>query len=163
MIGLDLAKQHLRVDDDGEDTLIEQYARAAAAWVEGYTGVLLTRRERTVRGGYAGTCVFLPMPDPVLSAVTYTDRNGSMVETVGWRVEGDRLIPPFGWVWGRAITATVIAGFSEGEVPDDLIAAQMLLVGHWYANREGVLAGTIATTLPMGVEALCQPHRVVRL
>lgn len=39
----------------------------------------------------------------------------------------------------------------------------LLLVGHWYANRETVAIGTIATELPMATNALWLPHRWVNV
>lgn len=36
----------------------------------------------------------------------------------------------------------------------DVQQAILLLVGHWYANREAVAVGTIATTMPLAVERL---------
>lgn len=39
----------------------------------------------------------------------------------------------------------------------------LLLVGHWYANREAVATGTIATELPLATNALWRPHRWVSL
>lgn len=36
----------------------------------------------------------------------------------------------------------------------DVEQAILLLVGHWYANREGVALGTISTTVPLAVERL---------
>ncbi|MBV4512715.1 head-tail connector protein [Pseudomonas sp. SWRI22] len=36
----------------------------------------------------------------------------------------------------------------------DVEQAVLLLVGHWYANREAVAVGTIATALPLAVERL---------
>lgn len=39
----------------------------------------------------------------------------------------------------------------------------LLLIGHWYANREGVTTGTIATELPLATNALWLPHRWVNL
>ena len=37
---------------------------------------------------------------------------------------------------------------------DDVKQAILLLVGHWYANREEVVTGVSASRLPMGVAAL---------
>lgn len=39
----------------------------------------------------------------------------------------------------------------------------MLLVGHWYANREAVAIGTIATAIPMSTQSLWRPYRWVNI
>ncbi len=56
---------------------------------------------------------------------------------------------------GRTLYAT------QGEIPtqDDITTAMLLLIGHWYANRESVVVGTITSELPMAVEALIAPYR----
>lgn len=54
-------------------------------------------------------------------------------------------------------------GFEDD--PDALLChenvdvAMLLLVGHWYANREAVNTGT-TSALPFAVEALLQPYRI---
>ena len=40
------------------------------------------------------------------------------------------------------------------ELTADVWQAVYLLVAHWYANREAVVTGTIATELPLGFERL---------
>lgn len=42
---------------------------------------------------------------------------------------------------------------------DDMVTAMLLLIGHWYANRESVVVGSISTELPMAVAALIDPYR----
>ena len=39
----------------------------------------------------------------------------------------------------------------------------LLLIGHWYATRETVAVGTIATEMPMATQALWKPHRWVNI
>jgi len=39
----------------------------------------------------------------------------------------------------------------------------LLLVGHWYVNREDVVIGTIATSLPKATAFLWQPYRWVNV
>lgn len=39
-------------------------------------------------------------------------------------------------------------------ITPDVEQAILLLVGHWFANREGVAMGTISTTVPLAVERL---------
>ncbi|WP_442109163.1 head-tail connector protein [Pseudomonas sp. NUPR-001] len=42
----------------------------------------------------------------------------------------------------------------EMGLTSDVEQAVLLLVGHWYANREAVAVGTIATAMPLAVERL---------
>lgn len=55
-------------------------------------------------------------------------------------------------------------GFADDEdrllLNDDVRTAMLLLVGHWYANREAVVSGNTPAELPLAVEALLQPYRI---
>lgn len=42
---------------------------------------------------------------------------------------------------------------------DDIATAMLLLIAHWYANRESVVVGSISGPLPMAVSALTDPYR----
>lgn len=61
--------------------------------------------------------------------------------------------------------AAVTAG-TAGEMPMvatyAIRAAMLLICGHLFANREDVVTGTIATTMPMGSRDLLRPHRKVQ-
>ena len=46
---------------------------------------------------------------------------------------------------------------------DDVRTAMLLLIGHWYANRESVVVGETAAQVPFAVEALLQPYRIYGL
>lgn len=46
-------------------------------------------------------------------------------------------------------------------VPEDIKQAILLMVGTWFENREETIVGTISSQLPLGVEALLWPHRVL--
>lgn len=45
------------------------------------------------------------------------------------------------------------------EAPDDLKQAVMMLVGHWYENRETSLVGFTSSETPFGFWDLIGPHR----
>ena len=45
--------------------------------------------------------------------------------------------------------------------PKDIQIAVLLLVGHWYENRESVIVGTSAVEVPMTVQAILSPHQRV--
>lgn len=51
------------------------------------------------------------------------------------------------------VDATPVEPDQMGLTPD-VEQAILLLVGHWYANREGVALGTISTVVPLAVERL---------
>jgi uncharacterized phiE125 gp8 family phage protein len=54
-------------------------------------------------------------------------------------------------------------GFGERweDVPESLRHAVLLLIGHWYTNREAIAVGVTAMEMPMAVEALIAPWRVL--
>jgi hypothetical protein len=41
------------------------------------------------------------------------------------------------------------------------VQAMLLMIGHWYANREAIIVGTISSELFLTVEALLFPYRVL--
>lgn len=55
------------------------------------------------------------------------------------------------------------ADLSESECPllldDDITVAMLLMINHWYVNREAVIVGSITATLPMAVESFLWPYR----
>lgn len=164
MVDLALAKEHLEYEDDDRDDLIEQYIAAAAAWVEGFTGVLLTRRAVTRRFP-SSVCHYDVNvgPDPVVDSLTYLDSD--LVETTiaaeDYTLVGGRLYPVPAFPYAQyGIVATVTAGF-DGDVPADLISAQLLILGHLFATREAVNVGNIVSEVPLSAKALCQPYCLV--
>lgn len=42
---------------------------------------------------------------------------------------------------------------------DDITVAMLLLISHWYENREAVTTGTIVAQTPLAVESLLWPYR----
>jgi len=51
------------------------------------------------------------------------------------------------------ITDAGTGTFFVGEVPGSIKRAMLMLIGHWYRNRESVLAGSISKEIEMSVEA----------
>lgn len=128
----------------------------------------------------------LPFP-PLRSvlSVSYVDPSGGTqaLGTNQYRVLTNRpkgvIVPTYGETWPdvraqpEAIAVTFIAGYTGyvysgvspsvsvtgPGVPDDLRHAILLLVGHWYENRETVNVGNITSELPFTVEALISGYR----
>lgn len=58
-------------------------------------------------------------------------------------------------VTGAPVTpATGVLTAIDLGIPETYLLAMMLLIGHWYENREAVVTGTIATIIPLAYEQL---------
>lgn len=158
-VSLDLAKQHLRVDEDDEDSLVEIYLSAAKAWVENYTGKLLERRIVTqpeTRFGAFIPLIYGPAPEDIEITYSVDDVDQTITDA---RIVRDRLYPLASWPsvpTPAMIVVTYTAGYDE--TPGDLDAAVLLLTGDMYVNRE---AGAATPAIAAAVQALCSPYRAV--
>lgn len=186
-VSLAEAKRHLRVDDNSEDALIEGLVRAATEHLDGWAGVLgrcLVEQEWRQDFDRFAHELYLPL-GPVISVTTVTWRNAAgQVATVSAsnydlrtdaggnncvRFDSDYSFPD-DLHESRAVSVTYKAGYetipeesetpAQSTVPAPIKAAILLLVGHWFSNREAVTVGA-ATPLPMAVDALIEPYRRV--
>ena len=64
------------------------------------------------------------------------------------------------YVVGEVIPEDVGNGM---HVSKSIIQGAHMLIGHWYANRESVVLGTISTHLPQATDCLWKRHRWVNL
>jgi uncharacterized phiE125 gp8 family phage protein len=61
------------------------------------------------------------------------------------------------------ICVTYKAGWTTAAlVPQTIRQAMLLLIGHWYENREEALTGTISRSIEFGVKALLGVERAFR-
>lgn len=162
MLDITLAKQHLEYEDDDRDTLIQQYIDASTAWIEQFTGKLLTVGEVVEMLPSFGTYI-RPSRAPFVSltSIEYVDTDDTPQTLTGTRVQAGRIYAPVsGWpslADYSPVTLTYQAGYET--TPADLISAQLLLVGHWFQSREAANVGNITTEVPFAVEALLRPYR----
>jgi uncharacterized phiE125 gp8 family phage protein len=160
------AKAHLRiVDDDSEDALITGYIAAARGWIENHTGRILVEREVTEEVPSFGRFFDLHWRpfDAETVTIAYTDSDGAPGEVTDLTVSGQRVHPGYDTWWpttrlNTPVLLTYTAGYAEGEVPDELRQAILLLVGHWWTNREAV-TDRPANEVPLAVESLCGQYR----
>lgn len=169
------AKLHLRVTHNSEDQLVDRLIGAARAWVEGYTGRSLAQQTwQLSMNGFADR-LWLPRAAPLQSVtfVKYYDTS-NVLQTLS---SSAYVVPAFsepavidlayGSAWpsvydrADAVQVEYVTGYaSAAAVPKPLQQAIVLLVGHWYANRESVLVGQISKEIEFAVTALCAPYRV---
>lgn len=159
------AKAHLRVSHTSEDSLIASLRDAAIGHVERVSGVALASGDWrwTLRGFPAR--VDLPMrPVTALGDVKYYDADGVEQTYADARLVDGAVLPAANGVFPTAYGFASIeftAGLASSDEAPELTAAVKLLLGHFYANREAVVTGTIATELPLSVNALIDTYRAV--
>lgn len=179
VVSLVEAKAHLRVDFDDDNDYIEGLVGAAIGLLDGPAGWLgraLVTQTLEWRGDEFGTCgISLPFPPiaEVLS-VSYADEDGAeqTVPDTDYRLVGQpnmpRLALSYGASWpsvrwqSEAVRIQYDAGYGAAEdVPAAIKQAILLMVGHWYSNREAVTLGQIATEIPLAARSLLFPYQIL--
>jgi uncharacterized phiE125 gp8 family phage protein len=165
-VSLSTAKAHLRVTDDSEDALIESLIVAAREWVENYTGHILVRRMVSQAfNGFDSYFELYHRPVVDVDPIAYTDGDGApqtladFAQTTGrypFRVYPDEQPSTED---NSSVILTYEAGYAEGEEPQALIQAMLLLIGHWWTTRSSVTENP-RHEVPMAVHSLCDQYRV---
>jgi len=167
-ITLAQAKAQCRiVSDNTEDALVESLIKAAREWVENATGHILMQRVIVEQRDEFGCYVELNRRPIVADSVevAYVDTDGTAQDYADLVAQTDRdpgrVYPVAGGEWPSlfeygGVTVTYTAGYAAGEEPQALLQAMLLLVAHWYKNREAVTANQ-PYEVPLAVEALCAP------
>lgn len=166
-------KEQLRLDVDEDDALLRRLMLAARVWVEGQTKRALVSQTWDQKIDYDWPYRFnLPYirfeknPVQSVSSITYVDGSSPNPTLASanyiaiTREHGSYVAPAYGVTWPNvrtipeAITVRFIAGYTS--VPEPLKHAILLLVAHWYENRE--VMGS-ETEIPYAVEAMISPYR----
>lgn len=172
-VTLDEAKNHLRVDITDDDILIESLILVARNVCEGISNhKFITQTWDIFLDAFPGSDEFiLPKSLSPLASVThikYTDEdsNQSTFSSASYAVDiySDlgriKLMSDADWPSDtlyeiNAVEIRVVVGYGDdADVPQEYKQAILLLLGHWYENREQVTVGEVAREIPMGVEAL---------
>ncbi|RVL04780.1 head-tail connector protein [Sinorhizobium meliloti] len=167
------AKRHLRVFHDDDDDDITSMIAAAEASIEGPSGIgigLLSQTWRLSLDQFPCEIVVPLGPVIGVTSVTYRDGAGLEQPVSGLRYDLDqrplRIWPARDTAWPTitcepgAVKVTFECGHEA--LPQDLRWALLLLVGHFYENREAVADGALAE-LPLGVASILERYRVGRV
>lgn len=170
-------KEHLRIDDDEDDSYISACITAARQWIEGQTNRSIMPQTWDYGIDYCwpvkfgGIRIDFPLnpvvdqASPETITITYVDTNGasqSLASTqfkIASREHGSYIVPAYNVTlpdvrWEPdTITVRFVSGSST--VPQDLKHAVKILAAQFYENRD--MADTVNTV----VEALISPHRQV--
>lgn len=151
-----------------EDNLLTGLIAAARQYAEN-----LTRRafiNQTWTGYLANWPAVLRLPYPPLSSVTSITVEGTAFTAFTASKDGT-LKPGTNWpVISAAATSDPIVivwvagyGAAAANVPGPIKQAILLLIGHYYANREATVPGVSIITTPLAVDALLNPYRWIEL
>jgi uncharacterized phiE125 gp8 family phage protein len=171
-VSLAEAKAHLRVTDGSDDALIVGYLMAARQHVEDFTGRTLSLQTYDYKIDDE-LCDEIVLPRPPLVSVTsvsYVDINGATQTLSAALYQVDtgilfgRIVPAYQATYPsvrsqpNAVAVRFQAGYSQ--IPEPIRQAILLLVSHFYDNRQPVLIGAISSELPFSVVALLSPYKV---
>ena len=174
-VSLAETKAFLRLDADAEDGLVTTLIAAARLHLESVTGRALVRQSwRLVLDAWpVDRAVTLPVTPLIsLEAVTAFDEQNDehALALEQFQSEPGRLLLP-ATVTGMpelrerlGLELDYVAGFGDaGDVPADLKQALLVLVGHWFENRDAVLVAGSGAVIPFGFDRLVAAYRQVRL
>lgn len=176
------AKLHLRLITDlaqaesytAEDSLIGALIDAAYEHAYQITRVRFRPTTETlVLDGFPSGSQAIALPwTPVTSidSLDYVDPDGvdQSLDVQTLRLDIRPLYPVLAPQWDtewpdtidEPESVTITATVGHAATPRDVRAALLLLIGHWFENREAVVIGTISSEVPLAVEALLAPHKI---
>ena len=179
-LSLDEVKAHLRIDHTDEDILLASLVTAARIHLETMLGLsFITQQWMLVLDEWPdGLSISLPLgPVQQVTSITLydTDDQASTIASSSYAL--DALSQPARLVWrgssprpapereynGIEIALTTGFGAAATDVPQPLRQAILLLVTHWYENREPVGLANEAREIPQMVSMLTNSYRRVRL
>lgn len=170
---------HLNLNHDADSDLITEYIAAARRWVEQYTErALITQQWLLKLDEFPASDEPIVVPRPRLLTtdflLTYTDTDGDSVELDSSEVRLDvyaepgLIYPLYSETWPttrddvNVVSVLYKAGYgAASDVPDDIKQAIRILAAHWYKHREPIAAGENIANIPLTVESLLAPYRVV--
>lgn len=173
------AKAHLRVDVSDDDAYIATLITAAREWCEQYLDRTLIDTQWTMRLDSFPYEIELPRP-PIASAgtatavtLTYTlgDDSTATLSSTQYRVDRNstpgvvRQLRAGTWPANlddyNAVAVTWWAGYGSSgtSVPAAIRHAMLMLVAHWYENRNTVIVGSISKPLEFAVESLLSSQK----
>lgn len=170
------AKEHLAVETSASDALIQRFVDAAVRYVEIASRTSLFDQSRTLVLDSPPDDDFIQLYSQPLKTITsFTTYNTLDVADTTFTqftadVVGTRLLLNYGYYWptylrdNSAVKIVYVSGHGAtvAALPPNLVQAVMLLVGHWFANRESG-GCTVTPELAMGVSDLAGQVREPRI
>lgn len=185
VVSLVEAKRHARIDHSDDDDYIQSLVDTAISLIDGADGwlgrALVTQTWDYVLDAFPRRCLgdmrrYLPIIIPLAPTITvdtvaYTAQDGSDTGIVDFRMfnaastKPAYIVPVADGAWPvakcepEAVRIRFTGGFGNAaKVPANIKHAILLMVGHWYENREDSATMTL-TSIPLDAKRLLTPIR----
>jgi uncharacterized phiE125 gp8 family phage protein len=161
------AKLFCRVEHFDDDALIDQLILSATKHVERVTGWALN--PQTQQKSHKRVSEIIRLPHWPVNAVTDIERVGTTTVSVASNFDVDlterpaRVTPIDGMTLASGEVIRISYTVGSNDPPDDLRQAVLMLVAHWYENREAAVSGSTTSEVDMGVTRLCAGFIGLRL
>lgn len=173
-VSLETVKEHLRIDLDAEDALLETYLAAAREDGEELSRrAFITQTLEMIVDTWPqdGILTVLRPPLQSVTSVKYYDSDNVQHTWTDYIVDADsepgriifNTLPGDALRESGAIVVRFVAGYGDAseDVPNRIRRAILMLVGHYYENREAVNVGNIVTVMPLSSKNAFLAERVV--
>ena len=169
------AKAQMRVETSDDDTLITRLIAAAVAFTDGQGALgkaMITQTWRQWVGNNPNEIQLAMLPVASVTAVKYYDTDGALqtATLADFEVFGistyKYIKPASGKSWpvaqtrsdAIAVEYTTGYGAATTDIPDTLRHALLMLVAHWYENRENSTMDKLEST-PFGFDEMINIER----
>jgi uncharacterized phiE125 gp8 family phage protein len=172
------AKSHLRVDITDDNDYIDSLVTVARLYCENYTRRALAEKTiELIMDKFPDCKDYFELPYALVSSVTHikyknSDGDESTWDTANYIVDNDVVparislaynvsYPTFTEYPVSAVRVRYVCGYNDSIViPKPIKQAMLLLIGHWYENREAT-AFNVNRELAFSVNALLYPYKVL--
>ena len=177
-ISLAEAKSFLRIDSDFDDdnTYITSLINVATSVVEEFTRRRLITQTFNIFYDEFPSYIDLQIGEVAsVTHIKYYDESNALQTLAASNYDVDTKIRPgriyqsedgdFPNTFERpnAVEVEFVVGASASDIPAPIIQAIYIIVGRYYENRQDVVTGTIASELPLMVDHLLTPYRLLEL
>jgi uncharacterized phiE125 gp8 family phage protein len=182
------ARNHLKLEATGsppthpDDALVSSLIKTTRMHLDGRDGLLsralITQTWELVLDKFPDSDIRIRLaPLQSIVSVKYDDPNAveQTVASSNYMVDITSMpgwvVPITGFAWPvpldtiNAVRIRFVAGYgaAASDVPEPIRQAMLLLIGHWYENRELVALGHIAPEFPYMVNALLSPYELITI
>jgi len=172
-------KKHINIDFDDDDDFLKSLIIAAREYAEDYTGIAyITRSYELYRDCFPFGGTYMPLMRQPVQSITKVEYITSLGDTLEFDstkyfldpIEGS-VVLNLGSLWPdttlrpkAGVKITYVAGYADNskDVPMKDKQAMLLLIGHWYENREAVAIGNFKE-VPMAVKSLLSIDRIINI